>query len=142
MRKKFFAMPALLLLLTLLLTACGGDYTTVYPEVNTVEGVSLSLKEDTLKSSKATFLLTNASDADIVYDPVEFHLEKAKDGVWEEVIGTRESQWKRDTTESVAAGETKEIEVNWKGLCGSIGSGEYRMILIVNEQPVACEFSN
>lgn len=131
----------LLTILTLALTACGGDYTTVFTEVNTIEGITLTLKEDTLKSSKATFLLTNASAADVAYDPVEYHLEERKDGVWKETLGTRESQWKRDTTEILPAGTAKEIEVNWKGLCGTIGKGEFRMILIVEDQPVAAEFT-
>lgn len=27
-----------------------------------------------------------------------------------------------------------------EGLCGTIGKGEHRIILIVDEQPIACEF--
>ncbi|MGN1230433.1 MAG: immunoglobulin-like domain-containing protein [Anaerotignum sp.] len=139
MRKKLFA---LLLLLTLALTGCGGDYTTVYDEVNTVEGVSLTLVEGTLKGSKAIFTIANDSDEDVLFDPVEFHLEsKNKDGVWEENVGTRASQWKRDTTETIPAGTHIQKEVDWKGLCGSINGGDYRVILIINDQPIACEFS-
>lgn len=140
MRKKLCALFAVFALM-LSCAACGDDDTTIYTEVNTVEGVSLAVKEDTLKVSRATFLLTNDSDEDIVYDPVEFHLEQKKDGVWKENIGTRVSEWKRDTTETVPAGTTKELEVDWKGLCGTIGSGEHRVILIVNDQPVAAEFT-
>ena len=74
MRMKFFAV---LMMLTLALTACGGDdYITVYNDVNTVEGVTLTLKEETLKNSKATFLITNDSAEDVLFDPVEFHLEE------------------------------------------------------------------
>ena len=139
MRKKIFA---LLAILTLTLTGCGGDnYATVFTEVNTVEGVTLTLVEDTLKSSKATFILANDSEEDVQFDPVEFHLEEKKNDVWQENIGTRVSEWKRDTTETIPAGTSIEREVDWKGLCGTIGSGEHRVILIVNDQPVACEFS-
>lgn len=139
MRKKFFAV---LMMLTLALTACGGDkYNTVFEEVNTVEGVSLTLIEDTLKPSKATFIIANDSDEDVLFDPIEFHLEeKNRDGIWEENIGTRVSEWKRDTTEVIPAGTSIERVVDWKGLCGGIGNGEYRVILIVNERPIACEF--
>ena len=140
MRRKLLALLAILAL-SASLAACGQDYTTVYTEVNTVEGVSLTLVTDTLKSSRATFLLRNDSAEDAVYDPVEFHLEEKKNGVWEENIGTRVSRWKRDTTEELPAGTTKEIEVDWKGLCGTIGSGEHRVIMIVNDQPVAAEFT-
>lgn len=134
-------MIAALAILTLLLGGCGNDYTTVYTEVNTIDGVTLTLKEDTLKSSKATFILTNNSDAEILLDPVEFHLEEWKNDTWVENIGTRVSEWKRDTTEAIPAGESIEKTVDWKGLCGAIGSGEHRIILIANDEPIACEFN-
>ena len=138
MRKKLFA---LLTILILALTGCGGDYTTVFDKVNTVEGVTLTLRADTLKGSSATFIIENDSAEDVLFDPVEYHLEsKNKEGVWEENIGTRASQWKRETTETIPAGTSIEREVDWKGLCGSISSGQYRVILIVNDQPIACEF--
>ena len=139
MRKKFFAV---LMMLMLTLTACGGDdYVTVFDEVNTVDGVTMTLKQDTLKPSRAIFIITNDSAEDVLLDPIEFHLEeKNKEGVWEENIGTRVSEWKRETTETIPAGTSIERKVDWKGLCGSIGSGEHRVILIVNDQPIACEF--
>ena len=139
MRMKFFAV---LMMLTLTLTACGSDdYMTVFNDVNTVDGVTMTLKEETLKNSKATFMITNDSAEDVLFDPVEFHLEKKnRDGVWEENIGTRVSEWKRDKTEIIPAGTSMEKEVDWKGLCGSIGSGEHRVIVIINDQPIACEF--
>ena len=139
MKKRLFA---ILMMLTLALTACGGDdYTTVFTEVNTVDGVSMSLVEDTLKVSRATFLITNDTEEDVYLDPIEFHLEKKnKKGVWEENIGTRVSEWKRETTEVIPAGTSIEKMVDWKGLCGGITSGEHRVILIVNGEPVACEF--
>ena len=139
MRKKLFAV---LMVLTMALTACGGDdYATVYTDVNTVEGVSMSLVEKTLRPSRATFIITNDSDEDVQFDPIEFHLEKKnKKGVWEENIGTRVSEWKRETTETIPAGTSIEREVDWKGLCGGISNGEHRVILIVNDEPIACEF--
>ena len=139
MKKTLFA---ILMILTLALTACGGDeYITVYDEVNTVEGVTLTLKDGTLRPSKATFIITNDSAEEVQFDPVEFHLEKKnRDGLWEENIGTRVSEWKRDTTEPIAANTSIERVVDWKGLCGSINGGKHRVILIVNDQPIACEF--
>ena len=98
------------------------------------------MKEDTLKASKATFVLKNDSNRDVEFDPTEYHLETKKDDVWKENIGTRVSQWKRDETETLPAGESLETTVEWKGLCGTIGKGEHRIILIVDEQPIACEF--
>ena len=140
MRKRFLAV---LMLLTMILTGCGGDdYTTVFTEVNTVEGVTVTLVEKTLRPSRATFIIANDSAEDVEFDPIEFHLEKKnRDGVWEENIGTRVSEWKRDTTETIPAGTSIEKEVDWKGLCGGINGGDHRVILIVNGEPIACEFS-
>lgn len=59
MKKRIFA---LLAILTLLLVGCGNDDTTVFDKVNTIDGVTLTLKEDTLKASKATFVLKNDSN--------------------------------------------------------------------------------
>lgn len=137
MRRKIFAILAIMVLL---LSGCGNDYTTVFDEVNTVEGVTLTLKEDTLKPSKATFLLTNASDQDVAVDAIEYHLETLKKNEWQENVGTRVSEWKRSETEILPAGESIEKEVSWKGLCGTIHKGTHRLILIVNNQPVACTF--
>ena len=139
MKKKLFAV---LMILMLALTACGGDeYNTVFTEVNTLEGVTMTLKEKTLRASRATFVITNNSDEDVFLDPIEFHLEKKnRDGIWEENIGTRVSEWKRETTETISAGTAIEKEVDWKGLCGSINGGEHRVVLIINDQPIACEF--
>ena len=137
MRKKFFVILATM---ALLLSGCGNDYSTVFDEVNTVEGVTLTLKEGTLKPSKATFILTNDSNQDVEVDSVEFHLETLKKDEWQENVGTRVSEWRREETETLPAGESIEKEVSWKGLCGTIHKGTHRMILIVDEQPVACEF--
>ena len=139
MKKRLFA---LLTMLTLMLTACGGDkYITVYDEVNTVEGVTVTIKEGSLKPSRADFIITNNSEEDVFFDPIEFHMEeKNRNGEWEENIGTRVSDWKRETTEVIPAGTSIERKVEWKGLCGTINNGEHRVILIVNEQPIACEF--
>jgi len=108
MKKRIFA---LLAILTLLLAGCGNDDTTVFDKVNTIDGVTLTLKEDTLKASKATFVLKNDSNRDVEFDPTEYHLETKKGDVWKENIGTRVSQWKRDETETLPAGESLETTV-------------------------------
>ena len=68
MKKRIFA---LLAILTLLLVGCGNDDTTVFDKVNTIDGVTLTLKEDTLKASKATFVLKNDSNRAVEFDPAE-----------------------------------------------------------------------
>lgn len=138
MRKKCSFLAAVLICL-LAFAGCGKDYTTQFSEVNQLEGVTLELKEGTLKSTSGTFLLTNGSDGEVSYRLL-YHLEEKKDGVWQEFPGTAGATWGEDTA-AVAAGETEEIPINWKTLCGGIGKGEYRIILLVNDMPVAAEFT-
>ena len=62
MKKRIFA---LLAILTLLLVGCGNDDTTVFDKVNTIDGVTLTLKEDTLNNSKSranSYSKTNPPD--------------------------------------------------------------------------------
>lgn len=138
MKKKLLCCVALLLLV-MAFAGCGKDYSTQFTEVNQLEGVTLEVKEDALKSTNGVFLLTNDTEEEIQYRNL-YHLEEKEDGNWVEFPGTASATWGEETT-AVAAGETAELEINWKTLCGGIGSGEYRMIILVNDMPVAAEFT-
>lgn len=136
-------MKKVLTLLLVLLSVFGlagcGDPTTQYETVNEMEGVTLELKEDTLKPTGATFLLTNDTDGEIKYRDA-YHLEKKDaDGNWKEFVGTANAQWD-DETITVPAGETVELPINWKNLCGGIGAGEFRIIIEVDGNAIAAEF--
>lgn len=133
--------PIIFAICMLFLTACGTDSSTIYTEVNTIEGVSLTLDEATQKSAKATFILTNDSTEDVEYTVSEYHMEQWKDDQWVEFTGTAESAWSSETT-TLAAGEAVSLPIDWKTLCGSTSSGNnYRMIILVNGSPVAVEFT-
>lgn len=113
---------------------------TQFATVNEMEGVTLELKEDTLKATSGTFLLTNGTDAEISYRDA-YHMEKKDaDGHWKEFVGTANAQWGEETV-AVPAGETVELPINWKNLCGSIGTGEFRLIIEVDGNPIAAEFT-
>lgn len=131
----------LLTSMVLLFSACGSEEVpTAYPNVNEVEGATLSLKEDGLKKNEGVFVLTNNSDVPMEYSTAEFHMEEKKDGAWREFIGTAQSTWASETT-TLAAGDSVEIPLFWKTLCGPIAKGtEYRIIILVNDSPMAVEF--
>mgnify|MGYP000428655363 len=105
-----------------------------------MEGVTLELKEDTLKATSGTFLLTNGTDAEISYRDA-YHMEKKDaDGHWKEFVGTANATWGEETV-AVPAGETVELPINWKNLCGGIGAGEFRLIIEVDGNAIAAEFT-
>lgn len=133
----------LLSLFMILFTGCGSsdDAATAYAEVNVEEGIAFTLKEDTLKSAGATFILTNDTEAAASYSAKEYHLEQMKDGQWQEFAGTAQSSWS-DETAALGAGESIELSYNWKNFCGTTTKGtQYRLIIMANESPVAVEFT-
>ena len=134
MKKGIAVLLALLCMVAF--AGCSGDPETQFATVNEMEGVTLELKEDTLKATSGTFLLTNGTDAEISY-----HMEKKDaDGNWKEFVGTANATWGEETV-AVPAGETVELPINWKNLCGGIGAGEFRLIIEVDGNAIAAEFT-
>lgn len=140
MKKSLILLVSVLMIF---LTACGSsnEVGTVYTEVNEDEGITFVIKEDTQKSSQATFVLSNNKEEEINYRPHEYHFEQMKEGQWKEFTGTAQSSWGEETT-VLEAGQSVELSYDWKTLCGSTAKGEqYRLIILVNESPVAAEFT-
>ena len=138
MKKGIAVLLALLCMVAF--AGCSGDPETQFATVNEMEGVTLELKEDTLKATSGTFLLTNGTDAEISYRDA-YHMEKKDaDGNWKEFVGTANAQWGEETV-AVPAGETVELPINWKNLCGGIGAGEFRLIIEVDGNAIAAEFT-
>ena len=109
--------------------------------MNTQEGVTFVLKEDTLKRSRGTFLLTNETEDAISYGTHAYHFEQKQEGQWSEFTGTAQSSWSEDVT-ALEAGESVELSYDWKAFCGNTQRGtEYRLIIMVNDSPVAAEFT-
>lgn len=133
----------LISVMMILLTACGGseEAGTAYTEVNLEEGITFTLNEDTLKSSRATFTLSNDTESAVQYSTEEYHFEQMKEGQWTEFTGTAQSAWSDDTT-TLEAGEAVELSYDWKVLCGNTSKDtQYRLIILVNDSPVAAEFT-
>ncbi len=127
----------------LFFTACGSgsQEETIYTEVNTQEGISLTLQEGTLKGASGTFILSNDTEEAVTYSAHEYHLEQLKEGRWVESSGTAEANWGEETAQ-LQAGEEVELSFNWKAFLGNTTKGtQYRLIILVDEGPVAAEFT-
>ena len=85
-----------------------GEESTV--EIATDSDVTLSIKEGTLTNTGATIVLTNTSN---------------KEGVWHVINVQRIFE---TPLLHLKNGETKEIELNWKGSYGELENGTYRII--------------
>ena len=88
------------------------------------KGVSLTVKENTLKETGATLILKNDSEVDVQYgNPYEIEIKK--DGEWHKI------NVQLDFTLpafSLKSKETKELEINWKEGYGKLTPGDYRII--------------
>lgn len=141
--KKLFQLVAVTMLVLGLLTSCGDNtQESTFTEVNQLEGVAFEVVEGTVKSSRAEFTLTNDTEEAIDYGTGEFHFEEMVDGEWQEFVGTASAVWSEDNTDSLAAQDSISYPLSWKNLVGSVEKGgTYRMIIKVNGEPVAAEFT-
>ena len=106
-----------------LLTACYSEYRETHADVSN-GSVTLSLKENTLSATGASFVLKNYSKDTIIYG-VSYSLEKEVDGEWMQL---REKEDLVFTMQGLIleAGMTQDIDVDWSYHYGVLGSGQYR----------------
>lgn len=90
----------------------------------TKNDISLSIKEETLKNTGATFILRNDSDKLLRYDEV-YEIEIKEKNGWHKInteLGFNEPLW------SVEPKKSEEIELKWEHGYGKLAKGEYRIV--------------
>lgn len=86
--------------------------------------VSLSIKDQTLKNTGATLILTNDSDKLLYYDAI-YEIEIKKDDEWHKINVEIDFDLPLFQVEH---NSNKEIELNWEHGYGKLAPGEYRII--------------
>lgn len=125
MKKKI--LTGLLCSFVLLITACNNNKLDVDEVSNIVTSngnVSLTIKEGTLTSTKATLILENNSTEDLGYSD-SYEIEIKKDNDWYKInvdIGFNEPLY------IVESNQSQELDINWGNGYGSLTPGEYRII--------------
>jgi hypothetical protein len=101
---------------------------TTFGTVNNFEGVTMTVKEETVSSSKLTLIFKNDSDSQCIYGE-DFILEKKLNEKWYQVPVVIKGNYGFNTIGyNLASGETREFTVDWKWLYGSLDKGEYRIV--------------
>lgn len=96
-------------------------------ENNKNEDISLLVKEDTITSKGATFILKNNTDQDYAYEP-SYYLEKKEDNKWNEIVLEEPLTW-NSVIYTLKAREEKEINVDWSITgYGELKDGKYRLV--------------
>lgn len=94
---------------------------------NKNEDISLLVKEDTITSKEATFILKNNTDEDYAYDP-SYYLEKKEDNKWNEIVLEEPLTW-NSVIYTLKAREETEINIDWSITnYGELKDGEYRLV--------------
>lgn len=87
-------------------------------------GVSLTIKENTITKDGASFILSNNTDDSIIYGEY-FEIEIYKNNEWH-VINLEASF--NDIGYTLSAHDSKELDINWKNTYVNLDSGKYRLI--------------
>lgn len=94
---------------------------------NKNEDISLVVKEDTITSKGATFILKNNTAEDYCYEP-SYYLEKKEDDKWNEIVLEEPLSW-NTVIYTLKAREETEIIIDWSITgYGVLKNGEYRLV--------------
>jgi hypothetical protein len=101
---------------------------TAFEALNNIEGVSMSIKRETVSSSKLALVFKNNSSRQCLYGE-EFTLEKKLNGKWYQVPIPYVGDYAFPTIGyNLSSGETKELLVDWEWLYGNLAPGKYRIV--------------
>ncbi|GAE37212.1 immunoglobulin-like domain-containing protein [Halalkalibacter akibai] len=101
---------------------------TIYESVNTLDGVSMTIKEGTVSSTELTLILENNSDKQCIYGE-SYLLEKNIEGNWYQVPVTLDGEYGFvDIGYELNSSDVKEWPVDWAWLYGSLNKGHYRIV--------------
>ena len=105
---------------------------TIYSKLNyhenNIREIELLVKEDTITSSGAVFILKNNTYAEYWYGP-EYYIEKKENDIWREIdtIDGNPLVW-NTVLYTLKGKEEKEINIDWVLGYGKLSSGSYRLV--------------
>lgn len=94
---------------------------------NEIKEVSMTIKEGTLSTSKATIIFTNKTEKEVVFGEY-FHLEKKIDEEWKELPTIIENYGFDDIAYPLNEKKSRELVIDWEWLYGTLNEGEYRIV--------------
>ena len=96
------------------------------PELNEVEGVSMSIKEGTLSKTDATIIITDINQKKYDYG-ISFRIDIKKNDSWEEVERICDAYFNM-IAYSVDENNKLELKQDWSHIYGSLNKGQYRIV--------------
>lgn len=101
---------------------------TKHETVNTLDGVTMKVKEETVSTTGLTIKFENSSDKQYIYSE-DFLLERKIEGKWYEVPIVLGGPYGFDEPGyEINPEHVSEWTVDWEWLYGSLDAGDYRII--------------
>ena len=106
---------------------------TTYEIVNNLDGVTMTVKEDSVSSTGLTVVIENKSDIQCIFGEF-FVLEKKIADSWYQVPIEIEGNYGfEDIGYELKSGESREWNTNWEWLYGSLDDGQYRIVKEISD---------
>ncbi|MDZ4133347.1 MAG: immunoglobulin-like domain-containing protein, partial [Dethiobacteria bacterium] len=143
---KYLGFMLCIFLCAVFLAGCGqpgseqGWEPTDYITVNNLEGVTMTVREETVSSTGLTLAFVNNSDQQCIYGE-HYVLEKKINQGWYQVPVVVEGDYGFDDIGyDLAPDEEKEWDVDWEWLYGSLDAGDYRIVKDILDFRVAGDY--
>lgn len=101
-------------------------------KVDSLEGVSMTIKDGTLTRTGATIIITDVSDRNNIYGD-SYRIDKKENGEWIEVRTIIEDYAWNAIGYSVNENNRLEKTISWEWLYGKLENGEYRIVKDTSE---------
>lgn len=92
-----------------------------------LEGVSMTVKEESVTSKGATIILSNTTNKNIEYGE-SYSLQRFEDGKWNNVPYIIENWAFNDVAYTLEKDTPREFTIEWSWLYGSLEAGKYQII--------------
>lgn len=96
--------------------------------VDTLEGVSMTVEEESVSSTGLTVVLENNSDSQVIYSEDLLLEEKRSDSWYQVPVIIEEEYGFQDIGYEVNPGEQDSLNIDWEWLYGDIDEGHYRIV--------------
>ncbi|MPN33807.1 hypothetical protein SDC9_181299 [bioreactor metagenome] len=126
-RGTVFAAAILLLVLAAFYFQGNRQEATPYDEINTIQNVSMAVKEGSVTPIGLTFTITDRNQPPYSYGEW-YVIERKSDGAWVSVPVVVKGDYGFNDIAYLITGNTLELAVNWEWLYGKLEKGEYRMV--------------
>lgn len=101
-------------------------------KIDDLDGVSMSIKNDTLTRKGATIIITDTSNRKNIYGE-SYRIDKKDNGVWIELTPIIENYGFNDIGYYADENNELELNINWEWLYGELEICEYRIVKDISE---------